>query len=44
MINSMNDTYTFVEVLLNTSELKGLGIILASRFVNIYPEIEKNLI
>ena len=43
MINSMNDTYSFVKVLLNTSELKGLGTILASRFVNIYPEIREKL-
>ena len=43
MINSMNGTYIFVEVLLNISELKGLGTILASRFVNIYPEIREKL-
>jgi hypothetical protein len=43
MINSMNDTYSFVKVLLNTSELKGLGTNLAKRFVNIYPEIRDKL-
>jgi hypothetical protein len=43
MSASINDTYRFVDALLDTAELKGIGYNLAEKFVEMFPDVKEKI-